>query len=165
MNTHEDFGIPSIAAIGRHPIHPMLVPLPIGFLFGSLLGDLAYWGSRDPFWATMSAWLVAAGFVSGAIAAATGLVDFLGSERIRALYHAWYHLVGNAGVLIIAVISLVLRTSMGTAAAVLPWGLMLSAIVVALLVFTGWHGGEMVFGHGVGMKPHEHNSHRVHSSR
>jgi uncharacterized membrane protein len=37
------------------------------------------------------------------------------------------------------------------AAAVLPAGLTLSAIVTALLVFTGWMGGEMVFKGRVGV--------------
>ena len=35
----------SRAAIGNHPIHPMLVPLPIGAFFLALVGDVAYSGS------------------------------------------------------------------------------------------------------------------------
>jgi uncharacterized membrane protein len=160
MKGHDEFGIPSVAAICGHPIHPMLVPLPIGFFSGALLSDLAFASTGGLFWATASAWLIAAGLVTGIAAAAVGLVDFLGSWRIRDLHHAWYHLIGNIAALAVAMISLLLRFSFGIASTVLPWGVLMSAVVVGLLVFTGWHGGEMVFGHGVGVKPHEHSPHR-----
>lgn len=154
-----DFGIPSAATIAGHPIHPMLVPLPIGLLLGALLADLVYAGTRDPFWASAGIWLTGAGTVGGVAAAAAGLADFLGNARIRELHHAWYHLAANALALLLAVLSLVLRVSAGAAEAVLPLGLIVSAVVVALLTFAGWHGGEMVFRHGVGMSPHEHGVH------
>jgi uncharacterized membrane protein len=34
-------------------------------------------------------------------------------------------------------------------------GIALSAIVVLLLLFNGWMGGEMVFRYGVGVRPPE----------
>lgn len=37
-------GMRMIAAIFVHPIHPMLVPLPIGFVVGALATDLAFFG-------------------------------------------------------------------------------------------------------------------------
>ena len=33
----------------------------------------------------------------------------------------------------------------------LPWGLVLSLIVVLTLLYTGWLGGELVFRHQCGM--------------
>lgn len=156
MNSHEKMGIPSAAAIGRHPIHPMLVPLPIGFFIISFVLDVAFWVTRSPSLATITAWVVVAGFATGALAAVAGLIDFLAAAQIRRLYHAWYHLAGNTTVLVLSLASVVLRFGVGPEAAVLPWGLLLSAAIVGLLVFTGWHGGEMVYGHGVGMEQHEH---------
>jgi len=35
----------SKAAIGNHPIHPMLAPIPIGAFFIALLGDAMYTAS------------------------------------------------------------------------------------------------------------------------
>ncbi|MER9944039.1 DUF2231 domain-containing protein [Mesorhizobium sp. M0092] len=87
--------------------------------------------------ASAAAWLVAAGVVTGAVAAAAGLADFLGNAEIRALYHARYHLAGNLAVLAIGAASLWLRFSAAGAEAVLPWGLFLSVVIVALLGFTG----------------------------
>jgi uncharacterized membrane protein len=156
---HDGFGIPSVAVIGHHPIHPMLVPVPIGLFVGALLADLAYWASSNSGLATAAAWLIAAGILGGVIAAAAGLPDFIGRPEIRALYHSYYHLIGNVIMLAVAAVNLALRISAGAAEVVLPWGLLMSVAVVVLLAFTGWHGGEMVFGHGVGMARHEHGSH------
>lgn len=157
-HSHGPEGIPVVARIGRHPIHPMLVTIPIGFFVAALLGDLAFLLTGNPDFAGAAAWLIAAGIAGGLVAGAAGLADFLGVPAIRELYHARQHLVGNIALLVIAAISLGLRLSVGSAEAVLPWGLAASLVVVALLAFTGWHGGEMVFGHGVGMNPHQHGS-------
>jgi uncharacterized membrane protein len=157
-SAHGEPGIAVVAAIGRHPLHPMLVPLPIGFFVAALLADLGYWITASPVAANAAAWLVAFGVVTGAVAAAAGLADFFGNAEIRALYHARYHLAGNLAALAMGAASLLLRGQVGEAEAVLPWGLIMSGSIVALLAFTGWHGGEMVFGHGVGMRPHQHGA-------
>ncbi|RWH71719.1 MAG: copper oxidase [Mesorhizobium sp.] len=66
----------------------MLVPLPIGLFVAALLADLGYWVTASPVAASAAAWLVAAGVVTGAVAAAAGLADFFGNAEIRPLYHA-----------------------------------------------------------------------------
>jgi len=129
----------------------MLIPFPIAFLIGTLLSDLAFWGTRDPFWSTASVWLIGAGLVGGALAALAGLADFLGSAAIRALRDAWIHFLGNATAVVLAVANLWLRLAQGATEAVLPWGLLLSAAVVAIFAVTGWLGWEMVYRHGVGV--------------
>jgi len=150
------FGIASTARFAGHPIHPMLVPFPIAFLIGALLADLAFWNTRDPFWAIAGAWLVGAGVAGGALAALAGLADFLGSLRVRALGTAWIHFLGNATAIVLAICNVFLRTSAASATeAVLPWGLVLSAAVVAILAVTGWLGWELVYRHGVGIAPAE----------
>ena len=151
MSTHERFGIRSTAKIGGHPIHPMLIPIPIASLIGALLTDLAFWGSGGEFWATASAWLIGAGLVGGAAAAVAGLTDFLGNSRIRAIGHAWQHFLGNGLALMLAAVNLYLRVTQGAAEAVLPVGLVLSFVIVGILVYTGWLGGELVYHHRIGV--------------
>jgi uncharacterized membrane protein len=34
-----------------------------------------------------------------------------------------------------------------------PWGLILSTVIVAMLLYTGWKGGELVYRYRVGMQP------------
>jgi len=47
------------AAIGNHPSHSMLVPLPIGAFSLVLAGDAAHFYSADPFWYRFSTAAVA----------------------------------------------------------------------------------------------------------
>lgn len=71
------------ATVAGHPLHPILVTLPIGFLVGALLSDLAFFWSADPFWVRVSLWLIGTGLVAGVVAAVAGFIDFLGCREIR----------------------------------------------------------------------------------
>ena len=146
----------STAAIGGHPIHPLLVPFPIAFLVGAFLTDLVFWQSADPFWARGSEWLLGAGIVMGALAAIAGLTDFLTISRARSLTAGWVHFLGNAAALLIALWNLLRRTGGDPGAAVVPNGIILSAIVVAIFLVTGWLGGELVFRHRIGVVGEDH---------
>lgn len=144
---------PSTAAIGGHPVHPMLVPFPIAFLVGALATDLAYWGTADAFWARGSLWLVGAGVATGAAAALVGLVDFLTIRRAREHAWGWIHFLGNATALLLSLVSWLLRVGSDPAAVILPWGLVLSLVVAALLGITGWAGGELSYRYRIGVTP------------
>jgi uncharacterized membrane protein len=148
---HEfDTGVASTAAVGKHPIHPMLVPFPIAFLVGALLTDLAYWGTYDRFWAVASMWLLIAGLVGGVLAATAGLIDFFTIQRARSVTAGWIHFLGNASALIVALINLWPRVA-APEAPVLFTGLILSAVVVGILVVTGWMGGELAYRYKIGV--------------
>jgi uncharacterized membrane protein len=138
----------STAQIAGHPIHPMLIPFPVAFLVATLACDLAYWATGSAGWVTASTWLLGAALVMAALAAVAGLIDFLGDERIRALLDAWQHMIGNIIAVVLALVNFYLRATGGDAA-VLPWGLFLSLVVIAILLFTGWKGWEMVYRHRV----------------
>lgn len=141
----------STASIAGHPIHPMLVPLPIGFLVGALLTDLAYVKSGAAAWADFSTWLIGAGIVAALLAAIFGFIDFFGERRIRRIRKAWYHMIGNLTAVVLSIVNFLVHS--GGAASVVPTGITLSAIVVLLLLFNGWMGGELVFRGGVGVRP------------
>ncbi len=138
----------SIARIGSHPIHPMLVPIPIACFVGTLLTDIAYWRTALMMWSNFSAWLVSVGVVVGVFAAIAGLVDFIGNPAIRARAPAWPHMIGNLVVLALATVNMLVHTH-DAWTSVVPWGLVLSAAVVVILMFTGWMGWSMVYRHGV----------------
>ena len=154
MAERDLLGIATTAKIAGHPLHPMLVPLPIGFLVATFICDLAYWMTSDPIWAEASFWAVAAAIVTAAVAALVGFLDFFGNQRIRALRDAWRHMIGNVVAVVLALVSLILRWG-NAETAVLPWGLLLSTIVVLLILYTGWKGGELAYRHRVGMLPDE----------
>jgi uncharacterized membrane protein len=142
----------STARIAGHPIHPMLVPVPITCFVGALITDIAYWRTADMQWSNFSGWLLTAGLVVSIFVVIAGLTDFIGERRIRRLPAAWIHGLGNALALILAIIDALVHTR-DAYTSVAPSGLILSALVVLILLVTTWNGWEMVYRHGVGVRP------------
>ena len=140
----------STAKVFGHPIHPMLVPFPIGFLVGVFLSDVGYWQIGDAFWARASFLLLCAALLFSALAALAGLTDFFGDRTIRRIGAAWHHMIGNVLAVVLSIVNLVLRID-DPATAIVPAGLALSTVVALILVYTGWQGGELVFRHRVGI--------------
>lgn len=145
-----DEQLPATAQIARHPIHSMLVPVPIVCFVGALLTDIMYYATAEMMWADFSAWLLVVGVIVGALAACAGLVDFLSNRSIRAQAPAWPHLIGNTLVLLLSVFNVLIHTR-DAWTSVVPVGLILSIIVVMILPVTGWLGWSMVYRHGVGV--------------
>lgn len=141
----------STASIGGHPLHAMLVPIPIVCFVGALITDIVYWQSAAMLWADMSAWFLVVGLLVAVFAAAAGLIDFLGDRRIRELRPAWIHVFGNATALILSIFNALIHTR-DAYTSVVPTGLILSAVVVLILFVTGWNGWSMVYRHGVGTR-------------
>ncbi len=144
----------SRAAVKGHPIHPMLVPFPIAFLVGALATDLAFSGTGDAFWSRASLWLIGAGLVMGSLAAVAGLVDFLSIREARIGAVGWVHFLGNGAAMLLALWNLLLRLE-GAPSAIMPTGLILSALVVAIFLVTGWLGGELVFRYRIAVQEEE----------
>jgi uncharacterized membrane protein len=145
----------STASIAGHPLHPMLVGFPIAFFVATLVSDLVFWQTGNAFWGSASFWLLGAGLVMAALAAAAGLVDFLGEPKIRALNDAWWHAGGNVLAVLIQLSNWFLRCQSGDAA-ILPLGLLLSLTVVCILIFTGWKGWKLVYLHRVAVLAEHH---------
>jgi uncharacterized membrane protein len=150
-------GLSTTAQIGGHPLHPMLIALPIGLLVATFACDLVFWNTHDQFWASAAFWALAGAIVTAALAAVAGFMDYFGNSRIRAIKDAQRHMIGNLVAVVLALLSLVLRAN-GGPDFVLPWGLLLSTVVVALILYTGWKGGELSYRHRVGMLPDDRGS-------
>lgn len=138
----------STARIAGHPLHPILITLPIGFFVATLLFDILFWQTHAEMWAAAALWLLSAGLAAAALAAATGMIDFAGDVRIRQLGDAWWHAIGNVILVLLQLFSFYQRYRHG-AEAVVPLGLSLSVVALLLMLFTGWKGGELVFRHRV----------------
>ena len=150
---HQTSTVASTAALGGHPIHPMLIPLPIGALVLSLVTDLVFVFGGSEFWADASWWLLWAGVASGVLAALVGLVDYLTIHRVRAHRAGNIHLVANLAVLGLVAANLVIRTG-SHAEAITPAGVIISIVTAGLLGVSGWYGGELSYRHGVGVSGH-----------
>jgi uncharacterized membrane protein len=149
---HSVNSLSSTARIGGHPIHPMLVPVAIVCFVGALLTDLMYWATAKMQWADFSAWLLTIGVIVGWLAAIAGAFDLFGNRLVRALRVAWLHALGNLAVLILATFNMLVH-SRDAWTSVVPTGLILSAVTVAVLLFTGWMGWSMVYQYRVGGAP------------
>jgi uncharacterized membrane protein len=145
-----DQSLRATAQIARHPIHPMLVPIPIVCFIGALLTDIMYYATAEMMWADFSSWLLVVGLIGGVLAAIAGLIDFLSNRLIRAQVPAWPHLLGNLLVLVLAFFNTLIHTR-DAWTSVVPTGLILSIITVLILPITGWLGWAMVYRHGVGV--------------
>jgi uncharacterized membrane protein len=142
----------STVRIAAHPIHPMLVPIPIACFLGALLTDITYAATAEMIWSNFSAWLITVGVIVGWSAAIVGAIDFFASRTIRNLTAAIIHAVGNFVVLALATINMLVHTH-DAWTSVMPWGLTLSAITAVLLLVTGWMGWTMVYRYRVGGAP------------
>ena len=147
--TYQD-DLRSTARIAGHPIHPMLVPVPIVCFVGALITDITYFATADMIWADFSTWLMTVGVIMGVLAAIAGLIDFLGNRLIRTRRPAWPHVLGNLLVLVLATFNMLVH-SRDAWTSVVPTGLILSVLVVLILPVTGWLGWSMVYRYGVGV--------------
>jgi uncharacterized membrane protein len=134
-----DVDVGSTARMGYLPILPLLAPFPLTCFVGALITDLVYWRAADVKWETFSVWLITAGLIVGALAGLAGIIDFLTNRRVPALTPAWPQAVGILFALLLALVNAFVHSRDGYTA-VVPQGLILSALVVVILAFTGWIG-------------------------
>jgi uncharacterized membrane protein len=139
----------STAKIGGHPIHPMLIPFPIVCFIGVLVTDIVFLSNHDHGWATASRYLLAIGIVMGLLAALAGLTDFFGDKRVQ-VSDAIKHMLANVTAVVLEIINFFVR--LRSDAPIGGIGIVLSAIVVLILIYSGWKGGDLVFRHGIGVR-------------
>jgi uncharacterized membrane protein len=134
-----------------HPVHPMLIVLPLGLLATATVFDVLYVATGNPDLSTFSFWALVAGVVGGLGAATFGLIDWLAIPRgTRARRIGAMHGVGNVVVVGIFVVSLLLRVG-GSAYLPSVAPMILAVLGAALALVTAWLGGELVFRLGVGV--------------
>jgi len=119
----------------------MLVPFPIACFAGALVTDIVYWRSADVMWETFSDWLITAGMIMAGLAIIAFLIDLVGGKQIRTL--AWPHAVGYVLAVLLSLLNAFVHSRDGYTA-IVPTGLTLSALVVVILLVTGWAGSALV---------------------
>jgi uncharacterized membrane protein len=146
--------VESKAKLFGHPIHPMLIPFPLGLLGTAVLFDLiALIGGDWDSLARAAFYMIAAGIVSGLLAAVFGAIDWLsipGGTRAKRI--ATLHGLGNVVVVAFFAVAWLLRNDDPPSdAAGVPIVLEIAGVLIA--VVTGWLGGELVDRLGVGVDP------------
>jgi uncharacterized membrane protein len=139
----------SAVALVGHPIHVMMVHFPIAFVLATLGVDVFYWWTGDPFWVRVGLWSAGIAFWTGVAASIVGTAEILLVRGIRVLEASWSHAVAAMTLVAIAGANWGLR--LVDPESILPHGLILSGITAAMTGFAGWHGGKLVFDHGIGI--------------
>lgn len=140
----------SKAKVMGHPVHPILVPFPLGLLTTSVVFDVVHLVTGGERWAEISFWMIAAGVVGGLLAAVFGLIDWLGiPSGTRAKGVGLGHGLTNVLVVALFAASWFMRFGAPGDPGVLP--IVLSFLGVGLASFGGYLGGELVFRMGIGV--------------
>ena len=141
--------VTSAVAVAGHPLHAMSVHFPIALVVATLGCDVFYWWTADPFWVRAGLWAAGVGFAAGVGAGLIGTAELLLVPGIRGRVASWTHAV--AAMTLIAIMGMNWGLRLADDAAILPHGLLLSALGVVFAGLAGWHGGKLVFDHGVGL--------------
>ena len=140
----------AISGLYGHPVHPILVTIPIGAWTSSLVFDIAAKATDRPAaFATGANWLIGIGIVGALAAAIVGAIDFSTIEKgTKAYTTGLTHLALNLVVVALYVVNFVVRRSQGyddvSAGAIL-----LSVVALALLGASGWLGGKLSYRYGI----------------
>lgn len=131
-----------------HPIHPMLVHFPLGLLLLIPMWDLlarAGVGTASE----IARWTQGAGLVLGLVATVPGAIDWfaLRGDPVRTRLGD-RHLLAATAALSITAVAVVVRAQFPLVRDVY---LLLDVTAALALAATGRTGGELVYGHGVGV--------------
>jgi uncharacterized membrane protein len=145
----------SRAKLFGHPIHQMLIVFPLGLLAMALIFDIIHLVGGNGYWSEIAYWMIAAGVLSGLVAAPFGLIDWLAipagtrAKRIGALHGS-----GNLVVVALYAGSWLMRRGAPQDPMTTAYVLSFAGGMIALV--TGWLGGELVDRLAVGVDPGAH---------
>jgi uncharacterized membrane protein len=146
----------SKARLLGHPIHPMLIVLPLGLFIAAVVFDaLGLWRGNAVL-GTVAYWNIAGGVAGGLLAAVFGLIDWTGipsgtrAKRIGLLH-------GGVNVVVVVTFAIVWMTRRGSGNLTPTTGIFVLEVVALLLGSVGgWLGGELVDRLGVGVDDGAH---------
>jgi uncharacterized membrane protein len=144
------------ASIAGHPIHVILVVLPLGLWVGGAVCDVVHAATGGAAWATAAFYMIGLGVLGALLAAVPGFIDFVGLTG-RAGRLATWHMGLNLLAVALFAVNWAARTPMGTAwigaGSSIP--LALSIVGVVIIAVSGWLGGELVYSERLGVREPE----------
>lgn len=146
----------SKARLLGHPVHPMLIVLPLGLFIAAVVFDAVYLWRGHVVFATVAYWNIAGGIVGGLLAAVFGLIDWTGipsgtrAKRIGLLH-------GGVNVVVVVAFAIAWLTRSSAPDVAPGTGIfLLEVIALGLGSVGGWLGGELVDRLGVGVDDGAH---------
>jgi uncharacterized membrane protein len=145
----------SRAKLFGHPIHQMLVVFPLGLLATAVVFDVIALARSQGYWSELAFWMIAAGVITGLLAAPFGFVDWLAiPSGTRAKRIGAVHGLGNVLIVLLFATSWLMRRN--APAAPQQVALALSFVAGGSALITGWLGGELVDRLAVGVDEGAH---------
>ena len=142
---------PSMAAAGPygHPIHPMLVTIPIGAFVATLAFDIASVLIEGRAYGRPAVWLSLIGIVGGLVASLFGFVDYRRlTKGTRAHAVATRHMILMDVVLICFVVGFFVRRADSNYYLYGTPKIALALSVVGVGIIGGWLGGKLAYSYG-----------------
>ena len=137
------------ASIKGHPIHAMLVPIPIGLWVFALVADVMTHLGGAPAWRTVAFYSIGGGVVGALLAAIAGLIDLVSLPAGPSKRTGIRHMVVNLIAVALFAVNFIMRLNTSDHSG----RLLLTVLGVVLISISGWLGGEMVYVGGVGVAP------------
>jgi uncharacterized membrane protein len=136
-----------------HPVHQMVIVLPLGLLIAAWIADIAFFATGVAALADVGYWNTLGGIVSGLFAAIFGFIDWFAIPlNTRAKSVGAWHAGFNILVILLFTASLLTRHKItGHSPTILAF--VCATTGVALAGISGWLGGELVNRLGVGVIP------------
>src|SRR4051794_16654269 len=95
------------ATVKHHPLHPLMITLPIGMFVLSLIADIIFLAFNGrPVWREFAVYAIIAGIATALLAAIPGIIDWFSLRGEKVQRTANYHAILNITVLILFGISL-----------------------------------------------------------
>jgi uncharacterized membrane protein len=128
-----------------HPLHPILIVIPLGLFISAVICDIIYLINHVQFYPVVSYYNIAGGIIGGLLAAIFGFRDWLAiPSGTRAKRIGGWHGLGNVVLVALFLLSWLIR---GGDPSFLPstLALILSFAAIILGTLTAWLGGELVY--------------------
>jgi uncharacterized membrane protein len=146
----------SKAKLLGHPIHPMLIVLPLGLFISAVVFDGIYLWRGSSGLASVGYWNIAGGVVGGLLAAVFGLIDWTAiPSNTRAKRIGLLH--GGVNVVVVVTFAIAWMTRRGAGDVAPTMGVfILELAALGLGTVGGWLGGELVDRLSVGVDDGAH---------
>jgi uncharacterized membrane protein len=116
-------------------MHRLLVSFSAAYFTGALVTDLVYWHMPDVLWERFSIWLISAGLVVAGLATLAYVLHLAVGRQIDR--PTWPGVIGYALAVALSLVNAFVHSRDGYTA-VVPTGLLLSALVFVVLLATAW---------------------------
>jgi uncharacterized membrane protein/nitrite reductase/ring-hydroxylating ferredoxin subunit len=140
----------------RQPLHALLVHFPVGLLgFSALLDLFSYFAGQGEVFVRGAFYSISLGLITALLAAVSGIADYTGIRQDHpAKRIGTWHMLLNITAVVLFSISLLWRLDVPEAQHTPVPAFIFSVVAVLCLSLSGYLGGLMVYGDGVGVGRH-----------